>query len=388
MTNDQLGPSEPPQPLVRPDSAMPPLPPSPPTPPGRSPVAIVAFIAALVVVASVFAPWATRDYTFSTVYPYMPSVTFVDMLSSGGQFWLVCTLLGGAVALAFAAVATFGSLRLSSKVALGGFVAAAFGAILGISTAFGGTATSPDFGAWLFLAAACVGTVSAAVLVRAPGFGVSASGRASSPWPVYPGAPYPGAVPSGPPSYIPASYAPPSYAPPPQSAWQQQAWQQPPAWPPPPPQQAWQPQPPAWQPPPPQQAWQQPPAWQPQPTWLGYQPAPAHRRHDAHLAALPGWLVVIDRGYSTTYSVEVGHGFTVGRNSGCSIVFADPRVAERQVAIERRGEGWLVQNVDPANPTWLVDQWGRPQPIEWEIGLQSGQLAIGTATLLLYPVMP
>ncbi len=47
-----------------------------------------------------------------------------------------------------------------------------------------------------------------------------------------------------------------------------------------------------------------------------------------------------------------------------------------------------LQYADPAHPTWLVDPMGRPQPIEWEIGLRSGQLSIGSATLLLYPIMP
>jgi hypothetical protein len=68
-------------------------------------------------------------------------------------------------------------------------------------------------------------------------------------------------------------------------------------------------------------------------------------------------------------------------------MFTDPSVGERQVAIERRGDGWLVQNVDPARPTLVVDTFGRHQPIEWELGLRSGQLSIGTAMVLLYPVL-
>ena len=138
-----------------------------------------------------------------------------------------------------------------------------------------------------------------------------------------------------------------------------------------------------WQPP--DGAWLPNPAYAPPlppPPWLGHAPPPAG------WAGAPGHIVVVDGGNSTTYAVELGHGLTVGRELGCSIVFSDPRVGLHQVAIARRGEGWLVQNVDPAHPTWLVDPMGRPQPIEWEIGLRSGQLSIGSATLLLYPVMP
>ena len=100
----------------------------------------------------------------------------------------------------------------------------------------------------------------------------------------------------------------------------------------------------------------------------------------------PGTMVVVTpNGPATTYTVQPGQHFVVGRDSGSHVVIDDPRVSAEHVAIARLGPGWLVGSLDAANPAMLLDDTGRAQPIGPELGLRSGELLVGPCLIKLYP---
>jgi hypothetical protein len=101
-----------------------------------------------------------------------------------------------------------------------------------------------------------------------------------------------------------------------------------------------------------------------------------------------GTVVVLDYSGRRTFVAAPGAMILVGSDPGATIVVADPRVGPRLATIERKGPGWLVTSLDPANPIWLLDAGGRPHPVLEQLGLRSGTLLAGAAQLLLYPPAP
>jgi hypothetical protein len=96
-------------------------------------------------------------------------------------------------------------------------------------------------------------------------------------------------------------------------------------------------------------------------------------------------MVVVEAGRSTMFAVQPGQRLVVGRDPEANVVLADPTVSPNHTLIERRGPGWLVSSLDSANPTWILDDTGRAQPVEAELGLRSGELLIGGCQVMLYP---
>ena len=94
--------------------------------------------------------------------------------------------------------------------------------------------------------------------------------------------------------------------------------------------------------------------------------------------------MVVEGTEQRTLVVQPGERLTVGRDPSAVVILSDPQVSFQHAVIERRGPGWLVRSLDPANPVWLLDPTGRAQPIEEELGLRSGELLIGGCQLMLY----
>jgi predicted component of type VI protein secretion system len=109
---------------------------------------------------------------------------------------------------------------------------------------------------------------------------------------------------------------------------------------------------------------------------------PGKRRRPSPIA--PGTMVVVQAGQATPFTVQPGQRVVVGRGPGADLVISDPSVSPTHALIERRGPGWLVSTLDPANPTWLLDPTGRAQEIESELGLRQGELLLGACQVLLY----
>jgi pSer/pThr/pTyr-binding forkhead associated (FHA) protein len=104
-----------------------------------------------------------------------------------------------------------------------------------------------------------------------------------------------------------------------------------------------------------------------------------------NLTATGTMVVVTPNGPATTYTVQPGQHFVIGRDAGAHVVIDDPRVSATHVAIARLGPGWLVGSLDAANPAMLLDDTGRAQPIGPELGLRSGELLVGACLIKLYP---
>ena len=102
----------------------------------------------------------------------------------------------------------------------------------------------------------------------------------------------------------------------------------------------------------------------------------------------PWMLVIVADGQSTAFTVVPGQRVTIGRDPGANIVVDDSNVSANHTQVERRGPGWLVNSLDAANPTWILDTTGRTQPIDGELGLRSGELLIGKCQVMLYPPDP
>jgi hypothetical protein len=95
---------------------------------------------------------------------------------------------------------------------------------------------------------------------------------------------------------------------------------------------------------------------------------------------------VVEAGNSSTVEIKPGERFVVGRGEKAQIRVSDAGVAELQASVERSGNGWIVCDLDPANPTRLVDPSGASQPVVGELRIPSGQLLVGAALLTLFPV--
>jgi pSer/pThr/pTyr-binding forkhead associated (FHA) protein len=75
----------------------------------------------------------------------------------------------------------------------------------------------------------------------------------------------------------------------------------------------------------------------------------------------------------------------VGRDVDAQIQVADAGVEPRHAMIERRGNSWLVSDLQTANPSRLVDAAGSINPLSGETTIQSGQLLVGSVLITLYP---
>jgi pSer/pThr/pTyr-binding forkhead associated (FHA) protein len=99
----------------------------------------------------------------------------------------------------------------------------------------------------------------------------------------------------------------------------------------------------------------------------------------------PGTLGVMAGGDETPRVLQPGESVVVGRDPASGVVLDDQAVSPSHALIQRFGPGWLVSSLDGANPTFLLDDTGRAQPIGTELGLRSGELLVGGCRVKLYP---
>jgi hypothetical protein len=105
-------------------------------------------------------------------------------------------------------------------------------------------------------------------------------------------------------------------------------------------------------------------------------------------APAPGHLAVLEAGHSKIFAVEPGKRLLVGRDPDAEIRVSDQKVSERHATIERRGDGWAVQDVDAMNPTRLIDGWGTNRQVRGETEISSGQVVVGDVVITLYASQP
>jgi pSer/pThr/pTyr-binding forkhead associated (FHA) protein len=118
------------------------------------------------------------------------------------------------------------------------------------------------------------------------------------------------------------------------------------------------------------------------PDWATPPPVPPA---DPAGTPMPGHLVVVEAGRSTALTVAPGQRLLVGRDPDAQIRVSDPQVSARHATIERRGDGWVVQDVDATNPTRLIDEWGMSRTVRGETAVSSGQIGVGDVLVTLYP---
>jgi pSer/pThr/pTyr-binding forkhead associated (FHA) protein len=97
---------------------------------------------------------------------------------------------------------------------------------------------------------------------------------------------------------------------------------------------------------------------------------------------------VVEAGGLTILTVEPGERLLVGRDPDAEIRVSDAKVGERHATIERRGDGWAVQDVDAMKPTRLIDAWGTNRQVRGETTISSGQLVVGDVLITLYANRP
>jgi len=98
-----------------------------------------------------------------------------------------------------------------------------------------------------------------------------------------------------------------------------------------------------------------------------------------------GRVAVLDSGRPTSMTVELGQTVVVGRDPGCGIRLADPKVSRRHASIERVAGGWAVSDLGTTNPTRLIGSGGATVQLGPGARVASGQLLIGDALVTLYP---
>ena len=99
-------------------------------------------------------------------------------------------------------------------------------------------------------------------------------------------------------------------------------------------------------------------------------------------------LVVFEAGQSRSWSVQPGEQLLVGRDADAQVRLADPAVEPRHATIERRGNSWVVRDLQTESPSRLADATGSINPITGETTVESGQLLIGGVLVTLYPGQP
>lgn len=101
-----------------------------------------------------------------------------------------------------------------------------------------------------------------------------------------------------------------------------------------------------------------------------------------------GHLAVVEAGGLKILTVEPGQRLLVGRDSEAEIRVSDPKVGQRHATIERRGDGWAVQDIDAVKSTRLIDAWGTNRQVRGETTVSSGQLVVGDVLITLYANRP
>ena len=362
---------------------------------GRSPAGPVPKLQALVaasLLVTVFLPWIRWGFAYSGYSAsFGLSISLWDVVnhtSEMGVGWMLLFAVGVAFAL-------FGSLleatrppagQIARWIALGGFVGSVGGAVVGLMTGVGnlgsnsssagvGLATSLDFGFWLGLGIAAVGALISLVRLTAPPnpahlrepFAVSQWGPPPDTLPeaYYPAPGHAALGYGGPahpePGHEVAGYLPPAYGP----AVYPMPGHMTSAYPVPGQSETWD--------------WATPPPVPP------VDPASATGSEAATGTPTPGHIVVMEAGRSTTLVVQPGERLLVGRDPDAQIRVSDPRVSARHATIERRGDGWAVQDIDAINPTRLIDPWGMSRTVRGETTIPSGQIVVGNVTVTLYP---
>jgi hypothetical protein len=327
-------------------------------------VSIVQVVAGVVLLVSLLLPW------FDLTFGYLDtggSSTFVTLATNSdglGQVWLDLVLLGIAVALVGAVVSMSmrAVSRSASAIALAGFglVTVGSGYYLVDGAAWDYSILSPGPGVYLCLLAAVVGGLAAVVQLANPRLGTTRAapigywGYPSAPpsWASWPGATHRGpAYPGAPPPWDP----------------QHPAAPQPPAWPGPP----------------------NPDPYPPGRTWPPQSLVPTHQAGAyPSLYAPVAQLVVLEAGQSRMLSVRPGEHLLVGRDADAQVRLADPAVQPRHATIERRGNAWVVRDLQTESPSRLMDASGSITPVGAETTVEAGQLLIGSVLLTLYQGQP
>jgi hypothetical protein len=299
-------------------------------------VSIVQLAAGIAVLVSLLLVWA--DYSFGFSDSSTPaSSTFVALATNSdgvSQAWINLVLLGVAIAL----VAAIGNLsmretsRVASAVAFAGFGLILVGAGYFLSAGIAGMAgdssiLTPGPGVYLCLVAAGAGALTAMANLANPRLGTTRT------------------APAGPTGY----------------------WAAPPPWgsaAPHLPDRAWPPQPLA-------------------PTYVA--PTYAVPAYASAPYGSPAQIVVLEAGQSRMRSVRPGEQLLVGSDPEAQVCLADPAVQPRHALIERRGNTWVVRDLQTASPSRLMDASGRIGPVAAETTIEAGQLLIGSVLVTLYP---
>jgi hypothetical protein len=301
-------------------------------------VSIVQLAAGIAVLISLLLVWVDVSFSFlenST----LGSSTFVALAANSDGFsqtWLDLVLIGVAVAL-IAAIVNLSMReisRVASAVALAGFglILVGAGYFLSAGMTWDYSTLSPGPGLYLCLVAAGIGALAAMAHLANPRLGTTriAPAGQSGYWAAPP--PWGGAAPhpadrAWPPQPLAPTYSAPTY---------------------------------------------------PAPTYAvrAYAPAPY---------GSPAQIVVLEAGQSRMRSVLPGEQLLVGSDPEAQVCLADPAVQPRHAMIERRGDSWVVRDLQTASPSRLIDASGRIGPLGAEITLETGQLVIGSVLVTLYP---
>ena len=357
--------------------------------PSAGPVLVLVVVAAMCLVCSaVVLPWIRWGFSAVDVGS---TVSLWNLVSRGdedefGAGWMLPVAAGMAAAVAGSLFELFRRPvnRAPRWLALAGFVVVvgfsciglfvgvgAFGSstALQLSAAFSATL---DLGFWVALGIAVVGAVASLIHVGEP----PNPARQPEPFAPSPWGPPPGILPAGyyppgidwseyvsrgqvPPGYVPPSYRPAVY---PTPGHVTPAWVLPG-------------HPPGLGPP-----FGQLPGDLP-----GYSPETAG---SATGAPSTGHLAVVEKGESRILAVEPGQRLLLGRDPDAEIRVSDPKVGERHATIERRGDGWAVQDVDALKPTRLIDAWGTNRQVRGETTISAGLLVVGDVLITLYANQP
>ena len=344
-------------------------------PPAPGSVPQLQVLAAVCLLATTFLPWITwglrfqQDAGLGVDYSLWRAL-LNDVAGDVGATWMYA-VVGGTVmaAIGSAVEAVRRPTGVGSRwLAAGGFALAAVASGLGIVSALGQPTTSPNdpaggaifgpaIGLWTGLLLAGAGVALSVVHLREPANPAHAPEPfAPSPWGPLPGVVPPGFHPALGPDWVdyiergevPPGYVPPSYGPPifPTPGYVAPAYTAPD---------------------------------RPDPNW------PASEFADFSTESTPGRLVVAEAGRSTSFIVKPGQRLLIGRDPDAQIRVSDPRVGARHATVERREDGWAVQDVDATRPTRLIDPWGTNRPVRGEIAVPAGQLVMGGVTVTLFP---
>jgi hypothetical protein len=353
-----------------------------PHPPARP--ALLALAAALLFIGDGFLPWLGWGFSVPGVIESSTRYSLWDVVGGRGVAgaisadWtklvavgVLCALAGSAGELLLRPVG-----RITRGLMLGGFTIVVLGSCLGMLTGVasfeglsglqGAVAARLEFGFWIGLAVATIGTIAAAVhYYSPPNKHLKPEPFVPSPWGAPPSVLPPGFTPPAedswagyvnrgqtPPGYVPPSYGPPVFPRPGHIT----------------------------------------PAYL-APGQVGPMFGPPHPEipigesdaTDASAEPTPGRLTVSESGRSTTLTVEPGQRLLVGRDADAEIRVSDRKVSERHATIERRGRGWAVQDVDALKPTRLIDPWGMHRQVRGETEIPAGQVVVGDVTITLYP---